>query len=252
MDLGLAGRVYLVTGGTRGLGRATAEALVADGARVVLTGRDQETAGAAADAIGRGSAVGLAADNADPEAAERAVATAAGRFGRLDGALISVGGPPAGRLLATDDDQWRGAFETIMLGGLRIARAVSAAVGADGAIAFVLSTSARSPIANLAISNGIRAGLAMAAKTLADEVGPRGIRVVGLLPGRVATDRTAELDAASGDADAARRKNESTIPLRRYGRPEEFGRVAAFVLSPAASYVTGTMIAVDGGALRTI
>jgi 3-oxoacyl-[acyl-carrier protein] reductase len=108
----------------------------------------------------------------------------------------------------------------------------------------VLSTSAKMPVGNLAVSNGLRPGLAMLAKTLADELGPRGIRVNGLLPGRVDTDRVRSLD---GPDPAVRAAHEGTIPLRRYGDPAEFGRVAAFLLSPAASYVTGAMVPVDGG-----
>ena len=104
----------------------------------------------------------------------------------------------------------------------------------------------------MAISNGLRPGLAMVAKTLADELGPRGVRVNGLLPGRIATERVAELDASTGDADAARRAAEATIPLGRYGEPAEFGAVAAFVLSPAASFLTGVMLPVDGGLLRAL
>jgi 3-oxoacyl-[acyl-carrier protein] reductase len=110
----------------------------------------------------------------------------------------------------------------------------------------------KSPIPGLAISNGLRPGLAMVAKTLADELGPNGIRVNGLLPGRIATDRLKELDSKGGDPEGARRASEKAIPLRRYGSPEEFGRVAAFVLSPVASYISGAMIPVDGGALRTL
>jgi 3-oxoacyl-[acyl-carrier protein] reductase len=120
-----------------------------------------------------------------------------------------------------------------------------------GSIAYVLSSSVRSPIPGLAISNALRPGLAGLAKTLADELGPRGIRVNGLLPGRVATDRTQHLDGLTGDADATRRASEAQIPLRRYGTPQEFGRIAAFVLSPAASYLTGAMVPVDGGLIRT-
>jgi 3-oxoacyl-[acyl-carrier protein] reductase len=104
----------------------------------------------------------------------------------------------------------------------------------------------------MAISNGLRPGLANVAKTLADELGPRGVRVNGLLPGRVATERVAELDASTGDAEAAREAAIATIPLRRYGEPEEFGRAAAFVLSPAASFVSGSMLPVDGGMLRAL
>ena len=120
-----------------------------------------------------------------------------------------------------------------------------------GSVAFVLSSSVRSPLPGLAISNGLRPGLAMVAKTLSDELGPRGVRVNGLLPGRVGTERVAELDESTGDADAAKAKALAQIPLGRYGEPEEFGRAAAFVLSPAASFVTGVMLPVDGGMLRT-
>jgi 3-oxoacyl-[acyl-carrier protein] reductase len=116
----------------------------------------------------------------------------------------------------------------------------------------VLSSSVRQPIPHLAVSNGLRPGLAMAAKTLADELGPRDIRVNGLLPGRVATDRLTELDAAASDPDAARAEKEAQIPLRRYGRPEEFAAAAAFLLSPASSYVSGVMLPVDGGMLRSL
>ena len=122
--------------------------------------------------------------------------------------------------------------------------------GAGPAIAFVLSSSARAPIPGLAVSNGLRAGLAGVAKDLADELAPRGIRVNSLLPGRLATDRVYSLDAKMGAPDAVRRRQEASIPLGRYGEPAEFGRVAAFLLSPAASYLTGIAVPVDGGAAR--
>jgi len=254
MDLGLDDLVFVVTGGSRGLGRASAAALVAEGARVVLSARDGDTAQRAAAEIGGSDrAVGVSADNADPSAAERLVATAVARFGRLDGALLSVGGPPAGPVMGITDDVWRSSFESVFLGAVRAARAVAGQLPDDGgSIVFVLSTSVRNPIPGLSVSNGLRPGLAMLAKTLADELGPVGVRVNGLMPGRVATERVRELDAATGDADDARRRQEAVIPLRRYGQPEEFGRVAAFLLSPAASYVTGAMLAVDGGQVRAL
>ena len=187
MDLGLRDRVYVVTGGSRGLGLASAGTLVDEGARVVLCARDEAAVSAAAEGLG------------GPDQA------------------IAVPGDLA-------DD--------------------------GGALAFVLSLSVREPLGNLASSNGLRPGLGMLAKTMADELGSRGVRVVGLLPGRIDTDRVRELDQASGRPKRSREEYERRIPLGRYGEPAEFGRVAAFVLSPAASYLTGVMVPVDGGLAR--
>lgn len=253
MDLGLRDRVYIVTGGTRGLGRAGAEALVADGARVVVSSRNRESVERAVGELGgRSVAAGVAADNADPDTPTRLIDAARQHFGRLDGALISVGGPPGGDITDVPDDQWQSAFESVVLGAVRLARTIADELEEEGSLAFVLSSSVRSPLPGIAISNGLRPGLAMAAKTLSDELGPRGIRVNGLLPGRTATDRVQELDDAAGDPERIRAQRESGIPLRRYGQPNEVGRVAAFVLSPAASYMTGSMVTVDGGAIRSL
>ncbi|MER5867907.1 SDR family oxidoreductase [Kitasatospora sp. NPDC002040] len=253
MDLGLQDRVYVVTGATRGLGFASARELVADGAKVVLSGRTKEAVDAAVAALDApGQVHGVVADNADPAGAQLLVSAAQQTYGRLDGVLVSVGGPPAGTVLDSTEADWQHAFETVVLGALRIARTAAAALGEGGVIAFVLSTSVRQPVPGLGISNGLRPGLAMAAKSLADELGPRGIRVLGLLPGRIATDRLRELDALGGDPAAAQQRAAATIPLGRYGTPAEFGKVAAFALSPAASYLTGIMLPVDGGALRSL
>ena len=246
MDLGLKDRVYVVTGATRGLGNAAARELVADGAKVVVTGRDEKRVADAAAELGP-NATGIAVDNADPDAPERLIQAARQRFGGFDGILISVGGPPAGFLADNTDEQWRTAFESVFLGAVRLARAAAAELEAVGVIGFVLSGSVHEPIPALTISNGLRPGLAGFAKSLADELGPRGIRVVGLLPARIDTDRVRELDGMSADPEATRAANESRIPLRRYGTPDEFGRTAAFLLSPAASYLTGIMVPVDGG-----
>lgn len=248
MDIGLADRVYVVTGGTKGLGFATARELVADGAKVVVSSRSRQNVDAAVAALGDG-AVGVDVDNEDPRAPQRLVAAARESFGTLDGVLVSVGGPPAGGIMDTDEQVWEQAFSKVFLGALRLVRGIGAELADGGAIALVLSSSVRSPIPNLGISNGLRPGLAMAGKTLADELGPRGVRVVSLLPGRINTERMQELDA--GDP-GARARSEAGVPLRRIGEPEEFGRVAAFLLSPAASYVTGSVVAVDGGMIRTL
>jgi 3-oxoacyl-[acyl-carrier protein] reductase len=251
VDLGLAGRVYVLTGASRGLGYATAECLVADGARVVVAARDADRVAAATQALGGPErAVGVAADLGDPGAAERLLDTARERFGRLDGALISVGGPPPGSAASAGDEQWRTAFETVFLGAVRLARLTAARLDAGGVVGLVLSSSAKVPVPGLGISNGLRPGLLGVAKDMADEFGPRGVRVVSLLPHRILTDRNLELFAATGDAPAARAAAEASVPLRRLGEPAEFGRVAAFLLSPAASYLSGLAVPVDGGAMR--
>ncbi|WP_327291734.1 SDR family oxidoreductase [Streptomyces sp. NBC_01198] len=253
MDLGLKDRVYVVTGGGRGLGLAAARELAAEGAMVVVSGRNAATVDAAAVELGGPDrALGVVADNADPGTAELLLATARTRFGTVDGVLISVGGPPPGTAAGVGDEHWQGAFESVFLGAVRIARAAAACLGEGGVIGFVLSGSVREPIPGLVISNGLRPGLAGFAKTLAAEVGPRGIRVVGLLPSRIDTDRVRELDALHGDPAVTRARASARIPLRRYGTPEEFGRAAAFLLSPAASYLTGVMLPVDGGATQAL
>ncbi|WP_448609112.1 SDR family oxidoreductase [Geodermatophilus sp. URMC 60] len=252
MDLGLGGRGYLVTGASRGLGFAAAQALVVDGARVLVNARSADAVDAAVAALGGPpTAHGLAADLTGADTAERLVAAARDRLGRVDGALISVGGPEPGTVLDTPEDAWRDGVESVLLGPLRLVKTLIPHLAAGAVVGFVLSTSARSPLPGLAVSNGLRPGLAMTAKQLADELAPRGIRVVGLLPGTFATELVAEREDASGDPARARARAEADIPLGRVGEPAEFGRVAAFLLSPAASYVTGTTVAVDGGRLRT-
>lgn len=249
MHLGLAEKVFVVTAGSAGLGRATAVQLVAEGARVVVVARRPEALDAALDALGRDHAVGLAADLAEPDTAGRATALALQTWGRLDGALVSVGGPPRGSVLDVDDDTYRSAFDQVVVSALRVARAVVDAASGPVALAFVLSTSAKEPLDAMALSNVTRPGLAVLLKQLADELGPSGSRVVGLMPGTVQTDRINALVEDADDRDAALAAMGESAALRRIGQPEEFGRVAAFLLSDAASYVTGCMIPVDGGRL---
>jgi 3-oxoacyl-[acyl-carrier protein] reductase len=273
MDLHLRDRVYLVTGGSRGLGFAAAEALVAEGACVVLSGPHEASAAAAAARLMRDGAADdrvawVVADNADAATPDRLIAAAEDRFGRLDGALVSVGGTPPGTVATTPDEAWRSAFESIFLGAVRLARALgphlsgsdgggvatgtASSSGTGGSIIFVLASSVRVPLAELAISNGLFPGLAGLVKMLAEELGPSGTRMNGILPVRIATERVRQIDALSGDPDEVRARKSQEIPLRRYGEPEEFGRVAAFLLSPAASYITGAMVPVDGGSIRAI
>jgi 3-oxoacyl-[acyl-carrier protein] reductase len=245
---------------------------------VVLSAPHEGTAASAVARLAQNAAAAepaawVIADNADPATPGRLIAAARDRFGRLDGALISVGGSPSGTVATTTDEERRSAFESVFLGAVRLARTLAAALGgvgdggptggsvtgaggpvtgAGGSIVFVLASSVRVPLAELAIANGLFPGLAGVVKTLAGELGPAGIRVNALLPVRIATDRVRELDALLGDPDEVRVRLAEHIPLRRYGEPEEFGRAAAFVLSPAASYITGAMIPVDGGAISSI
>jgi 3-oxoacyl-[acyl-carrier protein] reductase len=252
MDLGLADRVYVLTGASKGLGFATAQALVADGARVLISARDKTRVDEAAERLGAGAA-GVVADLADESTPQTLVDAARERFGRFDGALISVGGPTRGTAARLTDEQWRAAFETVFLGSVRATRVFAAALAATGgAIGLVLSSSVRSPIDGLGLSNGLRPGLAGVAKDISDEYANRGVRVISLLPGRLLTDRNLELFEASGNPEKAAAGAAAAIPMGRLGEPEEFGRVAAFVLSPAASYLTGITLPIDGGAMRTL
>ncbi|MFM7146455.1 MAG: SDR family oxidoreductase [Actinomycetales bacterium] len=259
MELGLQDRVYIITGGTRGLGFATAAALVDEGARVVVVGRNSADVKHAQAALGT-ACLGMSGDLGDPQCPELAIANDMARFNRVDGALISVGGPAPGTVLDRTDADWESAFGSIFLGTVRFARRIAQHLldadvpggesGVNGVIGIVLSVSVRQSIPGLTLSNALRPGLAMVVSDLADEVGPQGIRTFGLLPGRIATERTQQLDEATGDSAGARARAEAMIALRRYGTPREFGDCAAFLLSPRASYITGTCLAVDGGLLR--
>ena len=239
MDLGLADRVFLVTGGARGLGRATADVLVAEGARVVLSGRTEESlAAAAAEALGDRASY-VVADNADPAHAGRPDRRRhASAWGRVDGALVSVGGPPTGPVTAITDEQWTTSFESVFLGAVRLAREVAAALRTGGSLALVLSSSVRAPLTDMAISNGLRPGLAMVAKQLADELGPArgpGQRAAAR-PGRAPSgspSSTRSRATRGGRKAAARGRSRSGATASR----QSSAGAAAFLLSPAASFL---------------
>lgn len=247
MDLGLAGKTFIVTGGTDGLGFATVQSLVEEGANVLVTGRTEEKFARARTALGGLSdkVVFEQGDNADAGLPARLQHAVMDRWGRLDGLLISVGGPAPGRALSTDDDTWREAFEGVFLGAVRLVRDLSAIMADGSAIALILATSAKEMAATVPISSGLRPGLALLMKNFAEELGPRNIRVNALLPGMFATDRVKHLFTKQPP-------DTSGLTLKRMGEPAEFGRMAAVILSPVASYITGASVAVDGGQVKVL
>lgn len=245
MDLGLSGKAFIVTGASEGLGFASARELLREGASVTVSSRSETKVADAVNGLSinwPGAVYGVAADNGDPRSAEHLVGAAVSRWDKLDGLVVSVGGPPLATALRATDDEWESSFHSVFLGAIRLVRVAIRSMTDGGAVVLVLSTSVKTPIPQIGISNGLRPGLAMAAKDIADELGPRGIRVVSMLPGLFNTAR-------GGEATDEEIRN---IPMGQVGDPAEFGRAVAFVASPAASYITGSAIAVDGGSLRAL
>ena len=248
MDLQLAQKVFVVTGGTSGLGLATAECLVQEGARVLITGRTRGKYAEARERLQRhaGDLAFIAGDNADTALPARIRDEAITRWGRLDGLLVSVGGPPPGQIMSTNDDVWRDAFEGVFLGAVRLIRELAPSISDGGSILLALAASAKEAAPILPVSNGLRPGLAMVAKNFANELGPRNIRVNSLLTGGFfATDRMKTLFKD-------KELSVENLFLKRVAEPMEFGRMAAVLLSPVASYMTGAAVALDGGQVKSL
>jgi 3-oxoacyl-[acyl-carrier protein] reductase len=258
MDLGLTGKVAMIAGASRGLGFAVARRLAAEGAHVSIASRDEAAINEAARRIG-GDVAAMALDVRSGEAIESWTAATVQRFGGLDLLFTNSGGPPSGPALSFDEAAWRDAADLLLFSTLRMVRAAVPHMKTRGSGAILMSTSSsvKEPIQNLGLSTVLRASVSALAKTLAIELAPAGIRVNQIIPGRIDTDRVRHLDAVNAERRGispaqAKAASEAAIPLGRYGDPDEFGTVGAFLLSDAARYMTGATVQVDGGAIKSV
>ncbi len=255
MELHLENKAFVVGGASSGLGRAVAEQLVSEGARVLLVARNADTLQEMARELGE-QAEPCAADVSHPSGVDKVAAVALDHFGTLDGVLVNAGGPPFGPALELSEEQWLDAFRLLIGGPVRLLRALVPQMNEGASVLFITSSSVREPIKDLDASNVLRPGVAALVKCLAKELGPR-IRVNSMAPGRIDTARSRSLDEAraadSGvQVEEQRRKVSEGIPLGRYGEPAELGQAAAFLLSPAASYITGVSLQIDGGLVSAV
>jgi 3-oxoacyl-[acyl-carrier protein] reductase len=250
VDLGIQGRVALVGGASKGIGRAVAEALIAEGARVVITSRDEERITEVAAEIG--AAAGFAWDSADLDSAPDLVTRVAEEVGPVDILVTNTGGPPANPdPLGSTTEQWEQAHRTLVLAPITLLKLVLPGMRERGwgRVVAIASTTVREPIASLILSNAERSAQLAAYKTIAREVARDGVTINSLLTGSIATERLASLAGSMENAEAGAAAN---VPAARIGRPEEMAWAAAFLASDRAAYITGVALAVDGGVLRGI
>ena len=260
MDLGLEGKVALVAAASRGLGAAIARILAEEGCTVEICSRSLDRVTHTAEVIAANtgqSVVGSEVDVTDADAIAEWVDVAATRHGRLDIMIPNAGGPPSGCFSDTGPLDWDAAYALTLRSAMAFALAAKPHLGQGAAMLYLTSSSVKEPIAQLALSNVFRAGVAALAKTLASDWAVDGIRVNQLIPGRIATERLDELDsymAAKQEVsiEHVRARMEAAIPIGRYGDPTEFASAAVFLVSPAASFITGATLAVDGGALKSV
>lgn len=254
MDLGLQDRVAVVCGSTRGIGRAVAKALALEGARVVVNGRHENATHAAARALAEetaGAIRPLTADVTVPDQAENLVQQTVKEFGRLDVLFCNAGGPPAAAFKDQPADAWQRAIELNLLSTINLARAAVPIMRKAqwGRIICLASVAAKQPLPGLILSTAARAGVLGFSKALSDEVAVDGITVNSICPGFIATERVQELQKAKPDM---MKQMMAQIPMARIGTPEELAAAVTFLASERASYITGAVIQVDGGFIRSI
>jgi 3-oxoacyl-[acyl-carrier protein] reductase len=248
VDLGLKDRRALVTAASKGLGRACAEALAAEGARVFISSRDPAAIEATGKAI---KAAGWAAADVSKDV-EGLVDQARAKLGGLDILVVNAGGPPPGTFESTPLENWEVAFRLTLMSAVRLVKAALPDLkkSGQGRIVFITSVSVRQPIGNLVLSNSLRAGVTGMAKTLSREVAADGITVNCLAPDAILTDRMRQLAAgAGGDIEEELKRRAAATPMGRFGKPEEFGAACAFLCSAHAGYISGQTVGVDGGSL---
>ena len=258
MDLGIGGKVAVVAAASQGLGRACAQALANEGARVAILSRRQEELDKVAKEIG-GGALPVACNLASAADIEAAIEKVKEKLGPVSILVNNCGGPPAGTFDSITEKQWAESFEQVFLSALRLTRAVLPMMRAArwGRVINIVSMSVEQPIPGLIVSNAFRPALAGWAKTLSAEVAADNILVTCVAPGRILTARTEVLDRAAAEKsgrpiEEIRKERLVDVPLKRYGTPEEFGAAVAFLASERASYMTGSVVRVDGGAVSAI
>ncbi len=261
MDLGLRGRRAVVGGATSGLGRASADALAAEGVDLLIWSRSADRLAAAADDLraAHGVRVELVAADAADRSAAATVAEAAAAFGPVDILVSNAGGPPTSDPTATDPEAWQRAFQLLAATPIDLATRLLPGMRERGwgRVVAILSSGVRQPITDLVYSNAGRSALAAWLKTTARSIAAEGVTVNGVLPGRIATPRIHELDSGRAERDGTteddvRAGHLRTIPAGRYGQPEELGALVAFLASERASYITGQLVAVDGGLIAAL